>query len=69
MLNEEGAVDPEQFRVEGIIDRGCNREGLSWLTINCAQCHYMFDPIPQADYYRFYAFLNSDDEPTRGAGD
>jgi hypothetical protein len=66
MLNEEGAVDPEQFRVEGIIDRvDAIGKAFLGLTINCAQCHsHKFDPIPQSDYYRFYAFLNSDDEPT-----
>ncbi|MFN8002416.1 MAG: DUF1549 domain-containing protein [Acidobacteriota bacterium] len=41
MLNEEGAVDPEQFRVEELIDRA----GRQWaktflgLTINYPQCH------------------------------
>ena len=28
------------------------------LTVGCARCHdHMFDPIPQADYYRLQAFL------------
>ena len=65
MLNEEGGVDPEQFRIEGIIDRmdAMGRAFLG-LTINCAQCHnHKFDPISQRDYYRLFAFLNSDDEP------
>ncbi|HEX2490384.1 MAG TPA: DUF1553 domain-containing protein, partial [Blastocatellia bacterium] len=31
----------------------------------CAQCHnHKFDPIAQTEYYRFYAFLNNDDEPS-----
>ena len=65
MRNEEGGVDPEQFRVEGIIDR-VDAVGKAFLgfTINCAQCHnHKFDPITQKEYYSFYAFLNSDDEP------
>ncbi|MGH9936251.1 MAG: DUF1549 domain-containing protein, partial [Blastocatellia bacterium] len=34
------------------------------VTISCAQCHnHKFDPISQTEYYRFYAFLNNDDEP------
>ncbi|MBO0725168.1 MAG: PSD1 domain-containing protein, partial [Blastocatellia bacterium] len=65
MLNQEGGVDPEQFRVEGIIDRvDAVGKAFLGLTINCAQCHnHKFDPISQAEYYRFYAFLNNDDEP------
>ena len=65
MLNQEGGVDPEQFRVEGIIDR-VDTVGKAFLglTINCAQCHtHKFDPIQHREYYQFYAFLNSDDEP------
>src|SRR5262249_6524373 len=65
MLNQEGGVDPEQFRVEGIIDRvDAIGKAFLGLTINCAQCHnHKFDPIAQTEYYRFYAFLNNDDEP------
>ena len=65
MLNQEGGVDPEQFRVEGIIDRvDAVGKAFLGLTISCAQCHnHKFDPISQAEYYRFYAFLNNDDEP------
>ena len=65
MLNEEGGVDPEQFRVEGIIDRvDAVGKAFLGLTINCAQCHtHKFDPIMHREYYSFYAFLNSDDEP------
>jgi mono/diheme cytochrome c family protein len=65
MLNQEGGVDPEQFRVEGIIDRvDAIGKAFLGLTINCAQCHnHKFDPIAQSEYYRFYAFLNNDDEP------
>jgi hypothetical protein len=65
MLNQEGGVDPEQFRVEGLIDRvDAISKAFLGLTINCAQCHnHKFDPIAQKEYYQFYAFLNSDDEP------
>ncbi|NBO64378.1 MAG: DUF1553 domain-containing protein [Acidobacteria bacterium] len=65
MRNEEGGVDPEQFRVEGLIDR-VDAIGKSWLglSVNCAQCHnHKYDPILQEEYYKFYAFLNQDDEP------
>ncbi|MFN0121161.1 MAG: PSD1 and planctomycete cytochrome C domain-containing protein [Blastocatellia bacterium] len=65
MLNQEGGVDPEQFRVEGLIDRvDAIGSAFLGLTVKCAQCHnHKFDPIKQTEYYQFYAFLNSDDEP------
>jgi len=65
MQNEEGGVDPEQFRTEGLIDRiDATGKTFLGLTINCAQCHtHKFDPIPHRDYYQFLAFLNNDDEP------
>lgn len=65
MLNEEGGVDPEQFRIEGLIDR-VDAIGKSFLglTVACAQCHnHKFDPISQKEYYQMFAFLNNDDEP------
>jgi Protein of unknown function (DUF1549)/Protein of unknown function (DUF1553)/Planctomycete cytochrome C len=66
MLNQEGGVDPEQFRVEGLIDRvDATGKAFLGLTINCAQCHtHKFDPITHKEYYRFYAFFNGDDEPS-----
>jgi hypothetical protein len=61
MLNEEGGVDPEQFRMEAMFDRlDAIGKGVLGLTIQCAQCHdHKFDPITQADYYRMFAFLNN----------
>lgn len=71
MLNEEGGVDPEQFRVEGLLDRvDAIGKAFLGLTVACAQCHnHKFDPIAQREYYQFYAFLNSDDEPEIEAPD
>jgi hypothetical protein len=65
MLNEEGAVEPEQFRVEGLLDRvDAIGKAFLGLTINCAQCHaHKFDPIKHDEFYKFYAFLNQDEEP------
>ncbi len=65
MRNEEGGVEPEQFRTEEILDR-VDTVGKAWLglTINCAQCHtHKYDPIKHDEYYKFFAFLNNDDEP------
>ena len=40
MLNEEGAIEPEQFRVEGLLDRvDAVGKAFLGLTINCTQCH------------------------------
>ncbi|HVU87006.1 MAG TPA: PSD1 and planctomycete cytochrome C domain-containing protein [Pirellulales bacterium] len=65
MLNEEGGIDPLEFRFYAMVDR-VNTTGTVWLglTIGCAQCHtHKYDPIPHADYYRLMAFLNNADEP------
>ena len=47
MINEEGGVDPEQFRMEAMFDRmDAIGKGVLGLTIQCAQCHdHKFDPI------------------------
>jgi hypothetical protein len=65
MLNEEGGIDPEQFRIQGIIERmDVLGKAFLGLTVNCAQCHnHKFDPISQREYYQLFAFLNNDDEP------
>ena len=64
MLNEEGGVDPEQFRMDGLIDRmDCIGKSVLGLTIQCAQCHtHKYDPISQEEYYRMFAYLNNDHE-------
>lgn len=65
MVNMEGGIEPEKFRVETIIDR-VDAVGRTWLglTIACAQCHnHKYDPISQKEYYQFYDFLNQDVEP------
>src|SRR5947199_173346 len=66
MINQEGGIDPEQFRVESVVDR-VNTTGSVWLglTVGCAQCHdHKFDPLSQREYYQLLAFFNSCDEPT-----
>lgn len=67
MLNEEGGVDPEQFRMDAMFDR-MDAVGKTFLglTIQCAQCHtHKYDPITHEDYYRLFAFLNNDHEAQR----
>ena len=64
MLNQEGGIEPEQFRVEALVDRmDTLGKSLLGLTINCCQCHnHKYDPFSQKEYYQLYAFLNNDDE-------
>src|SRR5206468_9666598 len=64
MLNEEGGVDPEQFRMEAMFDRmDALGKSVLGLTIQCAQCHsHKFDPLTQEEYYRLFAFLNNSHE-------
>ena len=59
-INQEGGIDPEQFRVESIIDRvNTTSSAFLGLTIGCAQCHdHKFDPIKQREYYQLFAFFN-----------
>ena len=64
MHNEEGGIDPEQFRMEAMFDRmDAVGKAVLGLTVQCAQCHtHKFDPITHTDYYRLFAFLNTADE-------
>ena len=61
MINEEGAIIPEQFRIEGVVDRlDCIGKATLGLTLQCAQCHtHKFDPITHDDYFGIFAFLNN----------
>jgi len=66
MVNEEGGVDPEQFRMEAMFDRmDAVGKGVLGLTIQCAQCHsHKYDPLTHDEYYRMFAFLNDTNEAT-----
>lgn len=70
MNNGEGGRDPEESRVDYVLDR-VNTTGTLWLglTLGCTQCHdHKFDPISQVDYYSLSAFFNSIDESGRAGG-
>jgi len=65
MLNEEGGIDPLEFRYHAMTDRVATT-GTTWLglTTGCAQCHtHKYDPITHTEYFQFMAFLNNADEP------
>ena len=67
-INKEGGIDPEQFRIEAVLDR-VNTFGTAFLglTVSCAQCHdHKFDPISQKDYYSLFAFFNNTVEDGHG---
>ena len=65
MLNEEGGIDPLEFRFHSMTDRvATTGKVFLGLTMGCAQCHtHKFDPITHEDYYEFMAFLDNADEP------
>jgi len=69
-INQEGGIDPEQFRVESVMDRvNTTATVFLGLTIGCAQCHdHKFDPISQREYYQLYAFFNNTVEDGHGKG-
>ncbi|MDA1166083.1 MAG: DUF1549 domain-containing protein, partial [Planctomycetota bacterium] len=64
MNNGEGGRDPEESRVDYVLDR-VNTTGTLFLglTLGCTQCHdHKFDPVSQRDYYSLTAYFNSIDE-------
>jgi len=64
MLNEEGAIIPEEFRMAEMFDRvDCVGKAVLGLTTQCAQCHtHKFDPITHDEYFGLFAFLNDTHE-------
>ncbi len=59
--NVEAGVDPEENRVNQLIDR-VNTTGTVWLgtSLECAQCHnHKYDPFTQQDYYQLFAYFNN----------
>lgn len=68
LLNEEGGSDPEQYRVEAVVDRvSTTGSALLGLTLACARCHdHKYDPVSQREFYQLYAFFNNIDEMTTG---
>ncbi len=68
--NVEAGVDPEENRVEQVVDR-VNTVATVWLgtTLECAQCHdHKYDPFTMRDYYQLFAFFNNTPLEVKGDG-
>lgn len=64
MLNEEGGIDPQEFRFYSLVDRVATT-GTVWLglTVGCSQCHtHKYDPLMHDEFYGMMAFFNQADE-------
>ena len=66
MINEEGGIDPQEFRFYANVDR-VGTTGAIWLglTVGCAQCHtHKYDPIVHKEFYQMLSYFDEADEPT-----
>ncbi|MGE0143903.1 MAG: DUF1553 domain-containing protein [Planctomycetota bacterium] len=65
MLNEEGGIDPLEFRFHALTDRVATTGTVFLgLTVGCAQCHtHKFDPITHREYFGLMAYFDDADEP------
>lgn len=64
MINEEGGIDPMEFRFYAQVDRVATT-GTVWLglTVGCAQCHtHKYDPIEHREFYRLMSFYDQADD-------
>lgn len=61
MLNEEGGIDPEEFRMAAMFDRmDTIGKSILGLTLQCGQCHtHKYDPLTQKNYYQIFACINN----------